>query len=43
MAYPITWAISAVIYIIYFSRVDWVHGFEDAKKPIEKTKELTNE
>lgn len=27
-AYPITWAISSVIYLIYYLRSDWVHGFE---------------
>lgn len=27
-AYPITWAISSVIYLVYYLRSDWVHGFE---------------
>ena len=27
-AYPITWAISSVIYLIYYLCSDWVHGFE---------------
>ncbi|MCM1104957.1 MAG: MATE family efflux transporter [Clostridium sp.] len=27
-AYPFTWAISSVIYLIYYLRSDWVHGFE---------------
>lgn len=27
-AYPITWAISSVIYLIYYLRSDWVHGFD---------------
>ena len=27
-AYPITWAISSVIYIIYYTCSDWIHGFE---------------
>lgn len=26
-AYPITWCISSVIYLIYYLRSDWVHGF----------------
>lgn len=30
-AYPVTWAISTVIYFIYYTFSDWVHGFE--KKP----------
>ena len=27
-AYPITWTISSVIYLIYYYKSDWVHGFE---------------
>ncbi len=27
-AYPITWTISSVIYLIYFYKSDWIHGFE---------------
>ena len=27
-AYPITWAISSVIYLFYYLFSDWVHGFE---------------
>lgn len=27
-AYPITWAVSSVIYLIYYLCADWVHGFE---------------
>lgn len=31
-AYPITWACSSIIYLIYFFTADWIHGFEkDAK------------
>ena len=26
-AYPLTWSISSVIYLIYYLRSDWVHGF----------------
>ena len=28
LAYPITWAISSIIYFIYYHASDWVHGFE---------------
>lgn len=28
MAYPITWAISSLIYLIYYLASDWIHGFE---------------
>ncbi|MCH5190490.1 MAG: MATE family efflux transporter [Oscillospiraceae bacterium] len=27
-AYPITWAISSVVYLFYYLFSDWVHGFE---------------
>ena len=27
-AYPLTWAISSVIYLIYYLKSDWVHGFD---------------
>lgn len=29
-AYPLTWAISSVIYLIYYLKSDWVHGFDRA-------------
>ena len=31
-AYPITWLISSAIYLIYYYKSDWIHGFENAKK-----------
>ena len=31
-AYPITWAISSVIYLIYYFKSDWVHGFENKRE-----------
>ena len=27
-AYPITWFISSVIYLIYYFKSDWIHGFD---------------
>lgn len=27
-AYPITWAVSSVVYLLYYLCSDWVHGFE---------------
>ncbi len=33
-AYPITWAISSVIYLIYYLKSDWVHGFENENKKL---------
>ncbi|MBO4452895.1 MAG: hypothetical protein J5793_03065, partial [Clostridia bacterium] len=32
-AYPLTWAISSVIYLIYYIKSDWVHGFDKARPP----------
>lgn len=29
-AYPITWAVSSVIYLCYYLGSDWVHGFDKA-------------
>ncbi len=34
-AYPITWAISSVIYFIYYNCSDWIHGF-DKKSPTSR-------
>lgn len=33
-AYPITWAISSIIYLIYYLFSDWVHGFEHKEKKL---------
>lgn len=30
-AYPLTWSISSVIYLLYYLFSDWVHGFETQK------------
>lgn len=27
-AYPLTWSISSVIFLIYYLQADWVHGFQ---------------
>ena len=32
-AYPITWSISSIIFLIYFLKADWIHNFDrDLKK-----------
>ena len=31
LAYPITWLISSVIYVLYYKFVDWEHGFDKEK------------
>ena len=28
-AYPITWTLSSVIFLVYFLKSDWLHGFDD--------------
>ena len=32
-AYPITWGISSIIYLIYYTCSDWIHGFDQKQKP----------
>lgn len=27
-AYPLTWSISSIVFLIYFLKADWIHGFE---------------
>ena len=39
-AYPITWSISSVIYLIYYKCSDWIHGF-DKKNPRKSRQEAT--
>jgi len=29
-SYPITWTISSIIFVIYYLKTDWVHGFDHA-------------
>jgi putative MATE family efflux protein len=31
-AYPITWTCSSIVFLVYFLKVDWMHGFEKLKK-----------
>lgn len=31
-AYPLTWSISSVIFLIYFLKADWIHNFERTEK-----------
>ena len=31
LAYPITWFISSAIYLVYYLKSDWIHGFEGKK------------
>ena len=31
-AYPITWTCSSIIFLIYFLKADWIHGFDKTAK-----------
>ena len=31
-AYPITWTLSSIIFLIYFLKADWIHGFDKERK-----------
>lgn len=31
-AYPLTWSLSSICFLLYYIRGDWVHGFEHQKK-----------
>ena len=31
-AYPITWTCSSIVFLVYFMKVDWMHGFEKLEK-----------
>jgi len=33
-AYPITWAASSIIYVIYFFTADWIHAFDKDTKTV---------
>jgi len=35
-AYPLTWSISSVIYLVYYLKSDWVHGFDRGVRPAEE-------
>lgn len=30
-AYPLTWGVSSIIYLIYYKKSDWIHGFDQEK------------
>jgi Na+-driven multidrug efflux pump len=31
-AYPITWICSSIVFLTYFLKVDWMHGFDRLEK-----------
>jgi hypothetical protein len=34
-AYPVTWTVSSIIYLFFYFKSDWIHGF-DKKKSAQK-------
>ena len=34
-AYPITWSLSSIVYLIYYHVSDWVHGFEKKAEKLQ--------
>ena len=30
-AYPITWTLSSIVFLIYFLKADWIHNFDREK------------
>ena len=32
LAYPITWVCSSIVFLTYFLKVDWMHGFDRLEK-----------
>ncbi|MDO4543907.1 MAG: MATE family efflux transporter [Clostridia bacterium] len=32
-AYPLTWGLSSIIYLFYYLFSDWIHGFDEKKRP----------
>ena len=31
-AYPLTWALSSLVFLIYFLKSDWIHGLEKQER-----------
>ena len=44
-AYPLTWGLSSIIFLIYFLRADWIHNFDrlEEKKKLAQAKPETAE
>lgn len=36
-AYPLTWSISSIIFLIYMFSSDWIHGLESKERRLEKS------
>ena len=31
-AYPLTWSLSSILFLIFYLKSDWIHGFEKKRK-----------
>lgn len=36
LAYPITWALSSIVFLIYFLKADWIHNFDRLEQRKER-------
>ena len=36
-AYPITWTLSSIVFLIYFLKADWIHNFDQLEAKQQKT------
>ncbi len=35
-AYPLTWTVSSIIYLIFYFKTDWIHGFDRKQEALQK-------
>ena len=35
-AYPVTWTVSTIAYLIFYFKSDWLHGFDNKQKVLQK-------
>ena len=36
-AYPVTWTISSIAFVIYYCKADWLHHFDRLEKTVSAT------
>lgn len=42
-AYPLTWSLSSIIFLIYFLKADWIHTFERQEQKRDRKSEQEND
>ena len=35
-AYPLTWGLSSIIFLIYYFKADWIHTFDKMERRLQK-------